>query len=176
VGGGIDSIEDIRAILSAGAEKISINTAAVKNPSLIREAADIFGSQSIIVSIDVKKSWRGKYQVATHSGTKKTSLNPVEWAVEAESLGAGEICLNSIDNDGTMTGYDLELVKAVSEAVNAPVIACGGAGSVQDLHDVIHKAGASAAVAGSFFVFHGARRGVLINFPSREELDYIYKG
>jgi cyclase len=174
VGGGIRTVEDMRALLSAGAEKISINTAAVEDPSLIRRAADMFGSQSIIVSIDVKSSWLGKINVWTHSGKKKTKLNPLEWALEVEKLGAGEIFLNSIDNDGKMEGYDLKLVKMISDAVNIPVIACGGAGKVDDLYKAIHEAGASAAAAGSMFVFHGARRGVLINFPSAEELKTVH--
>lgn len=174
VGGGIRTVEEMRSLLSAGAEKISINTAAVEDPSLIRRAADVFGSQSVIVSIDVKSSWLGKAFVWTHSGRKKTKLEPLKWVLEVEKLGAGEIFLNSIDNDGKMQGYDLKMVKMISDAVNIPIIACGGAGSVDDLYKVIHEAGASAASAGSMFVFHGARRGVLINFPSEEEIKKIH--
>ena len=171
VGGGIRTIEEMRDILSAGAEKISINTIAVTNPSIISNASDIFGSQSVIVSVDFKKTWLGKYRVFTHSGTVKTSLDPLEWAKKAASLGAGEIYLNSIDRDGTMEGYDLDFIKTVTKAVKIPVIAAGGAGSLNDFSKAIHQAGASAVSAGSLFVFHGKRRAVLISYPSKEEIN-----
>ena len=173
VGGGIRSVEDIRRLLSAGAEKVSINSAAIENPDLIREASEIFGVQSIVASIDVKRRWNGGYRVYTRNGTRNTGLDPVKWAVEVEQLGAGEVLLNAIDQDGRMNGYDLKLIKAVTEAVNIPVIACGGAGKLQDLGDALHKGRASAVAAGSLFVFHGPKRAVLINFPSAEELDSI---
>ncbi|OGV35023.1 MAG: imidazole glycerol phosphate synthase subunit HisF [Lentisphaerae bacterium GWF2_45_14] len=175
VGGGIESAEEARDILSAGAEKVSVNTAAVKNPALIGKIADIFGRQSVVVSIDVKANWLGRQKVVVCSGKKMTSLNPVEWAVEVEKMGAGEILLNSVDRDGTMSGYDLKLVRSVVDAVHIPVIACGGAGSLKDLSDGIHIGGAQAVTAGSFFVFHGRRRGVLINFPSEDECLKIHK-
>lgn len=176
VGGGIRTVEDIREIISAGAEKVVLNTAAVENPRLISEAAKIFGSQSIIVAIDVKKGWFGKKCVVTESGHKKTGLEPLDWAKEAEAQGAGELLLNSVDRDGTMSGYDLELISSVSAAVRIPVIACGGAGSNKDLRDAIHVGGASAAAAGSLFVFHGPKRAVLINFPSKSEIESICSG
>jgi cyclase len=178
VGGGIENVDEAREILSAGAEKISINTAAVKNPKLITEIADVFGKQSVVVSIDVKTvGWLSKKKrVMICSGKQKTDLDPVEWAKKVESMGAGEILLNSVDRDGTMSGYDLELIKSVVDEVNIPVIAGGGAGSIQDLSDGIHIGGAQAVSAGSLFVFHGRRRAVLINFPSTEEIEEIIDG
>lgn len=168
VGGGIQTVADMRNLLRAGAEKVSINTAAVENPELITEASEVFGSQSITVSIDVKKNWLGKYLVHTHSGRKKTNLDPVAWAARAAQLGAGEILINSIDRDGTGKGYDLELVQQVADAVDIPVIACGGAGNYNDLSEVIEQTHASAAAAGSLFVFYGPHRGVLITYPEEK--------
>ncbi|MDY6836314.1 MAG: AglZ/HisF2 family acetamidino modification protein [Chloroflexota bacterium] len=170
-GGGIKTIEDIRQLLNSGAEKVSINTQAVENPSLIAEASSTFGSQSIVVSIDVKKTRQGRYEVYTHDGTKKTGIDPVALAIKMEEMGAGEILLNSIDRDGTRQGYDIELVKKVSDSVGIPLIASGGAGSIEDFSTVIHKGHASAATAGSLFVFHGKRLAVLISFPTKEELE-----
>jgi cyclase len=175
VGGGIRSVAEIKALLAAGAEKISLNTSAVENPGLIEEAAGYSGSQSVVVSIDFRRNWKGDYRVITCSGGKVSDLHPVEWAVRAEKHGAGEILLNSIDRDGTGKGYDLKLVSEVSKAVKIPVIACGGAGKVQDLVDAIRVADASAVAAGSLFVFHGPKRAVLINFPPAGELNLIWE-
>ncbi len=153
VGGGIKSIEDIKKLLRAGADKVCINTAAYKNPQLIKKASDMFGSQCIVVSIDAKKVKRGKYQCFSHSGTKKTQENPTEWAKKMEKLGAGEILITSIERDGTMKGYDLELIKSISQIVNIPVIASGGAGDYKDLYYAISRADASAIAAASIFHF-----------------------
>jgi len=155
--------------LKMGSEKIVLNSAA-RDLSLIREAADIFGSQSVVVSIDVKRSMRGKSVVYTHSGTINTKLDPVQFAMDVESAGAGEIFLNSIDRDGSMAGYDIPLVKSVTESVNIPVVACGGAGTLTHFQEAILKGGASAVSAGSMFVFHGPHRAVLINYPTQDEL------
>jgi cyclase len=168
-GGGIRHIEDVKTILNLGVEKLCVNSYAVENPSFVKAAAELAGSQAIVVSIDVKKNRAGKYEVFTHSGKKATGLNPVQHAVEMEKQGAGEVLLNSIDRDGTMQGYDLELIKQVSDAVGIPVVACGGARTVDDLAAAI-AAGASAAAAGSMFVFQGPLRAVLISYPTREEL------
>jgi imidazole glycerol-phosphate synthase subunit HisF len=173
VGGGIRSVNDIRGILNAGAEKVVINSAAALHPEFIREASDLFGSSTIVVSIDIHKKLFGKEQVYILGGSKPTGLFPVEFAILAEKMGAGEIIINSIDRDGTMEGYDLELVREVSQAVNIPVVALGGAGNMQHIHQAI-EAGASATAAGSFFVFHGPRRAVLISFPSKEELNELF--
>lgn len=175
-GGGIKDLEDIRQILSLGAEKVAINSYAVEQPTFIRAAADRFGSQSIVVSIDVKKSLFGKYEVMTHSGKKATGLDPVKFAIEMEQMGAGELLLNSIDRDGTMQGYDLDLIRRVSQVVTIPVVACGGARAVQDLVSAVHQGGASAVAAGSMFVFHGPHRAVLINFPTAAELRAAFAG
>jgi len=173
VGGGITNIQEIRNLLSIGAEKVCICTAAIENPNIIKEAADTFGSQSIIVSIDVKKNTWGKYEVYKKCGTKSTGLDPVEYAMRVEKSGAGEILINSIDKDGTMNGYDLEIIKKITDIVSIPVIACGGAGKYSDLAEPINNSNCSASAAGSLFVFHGPRKAVLINYPSKEELEQI---
>lgn len=173
IGGGIRDTDTIHDLLSMGAEKVVINSYAVENPAFIEEAAGIAGSQSIVVSLDVKKEKRGNYSVYTHNGSKSTSHNPVDLAVKMENMGAGEIFLNSIDRDGTGEGYDLELITMVSEKVNIPVIACGGAGKITDFADAVNIGHASAVAAGSMFVFHGRRRAVLISFPEKEELSAV---
>jgi cyclase len=170
-GGGIRSIEDIAELFRLGVEKVSLNSYAVENPSLISRAADMFGNQSIVVSIDVKKTLFGKYRVFTHGGRKASKHDPVEFAVRMQEAGAGELFLNSIDRDGMMQGYDIDLIRRVSEAVSIPVIACGGAGSLDDFADAVKRGGASAVSAGSLFVFQGSHRAVLITYPSRKELE-----
>lgn len=174
VGGGIFSIEQMRKIFKNGAEKVIINTSAVKNPDLIKQAADIFGSQSITVSMDVRKNWLNKERVYINSGRTKTSLHPVEWAKKIEMLGAGEILLTSITHEGNMDGYNLNLIKRVSKVVNIPVIASGGAGRRQDFPNAIMN-GASACSAGSMFVFKGKLRGILINYPNKSEIVKVFK-
>ncbi|HMK46812.1 MAG TPA: AglZ/HisF2 family acetamidino modification protein [Methanocella sp.] len=171
-GGGIKTVEQIRDILGTGVEKVSINTQAVDDPGFIRRAANVFGSQSIVAAVDVRRRHDGKYEVYTNGGAKPRGIDPVSHVRRMECLGAGEIFLNSIDQDGTMGGYDLALIKAVSSAVNIPVIACGGAGKLDDFAPAV-KSGASAVAAGSFFVFHGKRRAVLINYPARAELGAV---
>ncbi|MBF0122047.1 MAG: imidazole glycerol phosphate synthase subunit HisF [Candidatus Omnitrophica bacterium] len=150
VGGGINSVEDIRRLLNAGADKVSINTAAVKNPQLVKEASERFGSQCIVVAIDAKKMGHG-WKVFTHGGRNETEKEAVAWAKEVERLGAGEILLTSMNTDGTKDGFDLPLTKAVTEAVNIPVIASGGAGKVEHFSDVFTKTGADAGLAASIF-------------------------
>lgn len=169
-GGGIRSMDDVRKLLSLGIEKLIMNTSAVETPSLVREVADHAGSQAAVVSMDVKKGLLGKYEVLAHCGQKKTGLDPVKHAVEMERMGVGEILINSIDRDGTMQGYDLELVRKVADAVSVPVVACGGAGNLSHVSEVIKQGHASAAAAGSIFVFQGPLRGVLISYPTPKEL------
>ncbi len=152
VGGGISSLEDMRKLLEAGADKVSINTSAVKNPQLIYEGAKRFGSQCVVVAIDAKRRGNG-WEVYIHGGRTPTGLDAIEWAKKAESLGAGEILLTSMDRDGTKSGYDIELTKAVSEAVNIPVIASGGAGSMEHFYDGFVLGGADACLAASLFHF-----------------------
>lgn len=152
VGGGINSLEDMKRILRAGADKVSLNTAAVLNPSLITEGADFFGSQCIVVAIDAKYDHElGSWRVYTHGGRKLTEWEVVEWAKEAVERGAGEILLTSMDSDGEKHGFDISLTKAVSEAVSVPVIASGGAGNAQHFVEVFLKGKADAALAASIF-------------------------
>jgi cyclase len=169
-GGGLNDLEDIKAIFNLGVEKIIINSYAVENPHFINEASKLYGTQSIVVAIDVRKNSAGKYEMFTRGGKKRAGFDPVQHAIEMERLGAGEIFLNSIDKDGTKEGYDTDLIKKVTESVSIPVIACGGAGKISDFVDAVKKGGASAAAAGSLFVFHGKHQAVLINYPEKEEL------
>jgi cyclase len=169
-GGGITDIDQVREILFNGIEKVIINKAAVEMPDLITQIAGRFGSQSVVVSIDFKKSWLGKHRVFTENGSRNTGLDPVVFAKKCEELGAGEILLNSIERDGTYEGYDLGILREVSEAVNVPVIACGGAGSVKDFRDAVQVGKASAVSAGSMFVFQRPHDAVLISYPSQKQL------
>jgi cyclase len=153
VGGGVRTLEDVQRLLQVGADKVAVNTAAVQTPGLIRQAAQRFGTQCVVVSIDAKQLGNGQYEVYTHSGTRPTELDPVALAQEVEKLGAGEILLTSIDRDGTMTGYDLELTRQVSEAVSIPVIASGGAGDYEHMLQVLIQGKASAVAAASIFHF-----------------------
>ena len=153
VGGGVRSIQDIRKLLLAGADKVSINTAAIKNPELIKESSNKFGSQCIVVAIDAKKTAENKWTVFTHGGREATALDAVEFAKLAEKNGAGEILLTSMDRDGTKEGYDIELTKKISSSLNIPVIASGGVGNLQHLKDGILDGGASAVLAASIFHF-----------------------
>lgn len=153
VGGGIRKLEDIRNLLNAGADKVSINSAAVTNPDFVREAAERFGSQCIVVAIDAKRIAPNKWDIFTHGGRKDTGIDAVEWAVKMANYGAGEILLTSMDADGTKNGYDLGVVRAVSDAVNVPVIASGGVGNLQHLADGILQGRADAVLAASIFHF-----------------------
>jgi cyclase len=153
VGGGVTTLAQIVALLRAGADKVSINSASVERPAFVEEAATRFGAQCVVASIDVRCHTDGRYSVFSHSGTRDTGRDPVEWASEVASRGAGEILLTSIDRDGTMQGYDLELVARVAAAVDIPVIASGGAGSYTDMVRVVKQAGASAVAAASMFHF-----------------------
>jgi cyclase len=152
VGGGVRKVEDVRRLLNAGADKVSINTSAVQNPQLIQDAADRYGSQCIVVAIDAKRVG-DRWEVFTHGGRTATGLDVVEWARKVEALGAGEILLTSMDRDGTREGFDLELTRAVVDAVNIPVIASGGVGSLEHLADGVQRGGADAVLAASIFHF-----------------------
>jgi cyclase len=152
VGGGIRTIEDVRTLLRAGADKVSLNTAALANPGVISEAAERFGSQCIVVAIDARRE-NGRFGVYTHGGRRPTGRDAVEWALEAETRGAGEILLTSMDRDGTGAGYDLELTRAISEGVSVPVIASGGAGTLEHLYDGLALGRADAVLAASIFHF-----------------------
>ena len=171
-GGGITTTEQVHELLAIGYEKVVINSELIKNPELIKKSAELFGSQSIVSSIDAKKI-DGKYKCAIADGTEIVDQTPVELAVKAEQLGAGEIIINSIDNDGMMKGYDIELVKSIVESVKVPVTAIGGAGGIQDLKKVLHEGHAHAAAGGSMFVYYGRLKAVLITAPSEEELTEV---
>ncbi len=154
VGGGIRTIEDFRQILREGADKVSVNSAAIDRPELIREAAEIFGSQCVVLAIDARRHEDGTFHVYKHGGRIDTGLDAVKWAVRGVELGAGEILLTSMDGDGTKAGYDISLTKAVSSAVNVPVIASGGAGTKEHFYEALTEGGADAALAASLFHYH----------------------
>ena len=151
VGGGVRVVEDVRRLLNAGADKVSINTSAVTNPQLVQDAADKYGSQCIVVAIDAKRAGDNRWEVYTHGGRKNTGLDAVEWARKMQELGAGEILLTSMDRDGTRSGFDLALTRAVSDAISIPVIASGGVGGLQDLADGVKTGHADAVLAASIF-------------------------
>lgn len=174
-GGGIKTVEQASRIISLGVEKVAISSAALADPGLITAIAKEIGSQSVVVVLDVKRSLFGKYEVYTHNGKKATGRTPVELAIEAERLGAGEIVLNSIDLDGQMKGYDLELARRVREAVGLPMSVLGGAGSLDDIGKLIGTCGVIGASAGSLFVFKGKLRAVLINYPTVTERDTLIR-
>lgn len=172
VGGGIHELSRIREIISAGAEKVIIGSYAIVNPGFIKEAADEFGSSTITVCIDVKKKMFGKEQAWSANGSKASGFDPLEFAQLMEENGAGEIIVQSIENDGEMKGYDLPLISRIAEQVKIPVIALGGAGSVNDLKKAYQEANATGLAAGSLFVYYGPNKGVLINYPENEEIRF----
>jgi cyclase len=173
-GGGVKTVEQVEEIISLGVEKVAISSAAVGNPKLIAKAAEVVGNQSIVVVMDVKKVVaREPYEIFIHNGTKGTGLSPVEFAKRTEHLGAGELVINSIDCDGLMKGYDLQLARKVRDATNLPMTVLGGAGSLKDIAALIELFGTIGAAAGSLFVFKGNFRAVLINYPGRSEKDAL---
>jgi imidazole glycerol-phosphate synthase subunit HisF len=172
-GGGIKTIEDIRQIIKIGIEKVILGTEAVEDPIFLKQAISEFGSSSICVALDITKAASGEYLLWTRSGTKTTDFDPVVFAQKLDELGVGELLIHSIDRDGTRNGYDLELIAKIREMVNIPIIACGGAGTIEDMCEVI-RSGANAAAAGSLFVFHGKHRAVLISYPDKTSLLRIY--
>lgn len=166
-GGGIKTAEQAQRIFSLGVEKIAISSAAIENPAVITKIAEQVGNQSVVVVLDVrKKMLGGKYEIYIHNGSKSTGKNPVEFAIEAEKLGAGEIVINSIDDDGIMKGYDLNLIQKIRDVISIPLTVMGGAGTLDDIGEVIKQHGIIGAAAGSLFVFKGKYRAVLINYPT----------
>ncbi len=176
-GGGVRSVEQAEKIIGMGVEKVAISAAAVADPALVTKMAATLGAQSVVAVMDVKRSGKSReYTLRTHNGKEATSRSPVEFAIQMEQLGAGEIIVNSIDNDGTMEGYDLELIFQVREAVTLPVTALGGAGSLEHVRQLIDSFGIVGAAVGSLFVFKGRYRAVLINYPRRPEKDALVAG
>lgn len=172
VGGGIKSVDDIKKVINAGAEKVIINTAASLDPTFIREASETFGSSTISVCIDVKAKLFKGIKTWIHNGSKPTKYSPVDFAQLMESMGAGEIIIQSIENDGVMEGYDIDLIKSISSAVTIPVVALGGAGKINDLEQAYKQGFANGLAAGSLFIYQSKKRGVLINYPSKDELPF----
>ncbi len=173
-GGGVKNVDEIKEILNIGIEKVAINSHSFENADLIKKASGLFGSQCIISSVDVKKDRSGKYEVFKSGGTENTHISPEVWAAEMEKAGAGEILLTSVDRDGTWSGYDIELIKKVTDSVNIPLIASGGAGDIKDFYSAVNEGGASAVAAGSMFVYQKKDCGVLINYPGEEELNELF--
>lgn len=172
-GGGIKSLDDITQLLRLGVEKVSINSYAMKDPDFVKKAAGICGSQSVVVSIDVEKDKSGNHWIFNYINSTMTKFDPVRFAVLMERNGAGEILLNSVDRDGTFSGYDIDVIKKVSSSVRIPVIALGGAGKIEDFVEAV-EAGASAVAAGSLFVFYGKHRAVLITYPAKNKLEEAF--
>jgi cyclase len=169
-GGGVSSVKQIQEIISLGVEKVAINTSALLNPDIINQAASLVGNQSIVVVIDCKKRKFSKhYDIYFQNGKKKYKIELISWILEVEKRGAGEIIINSIDKDGLMSGYDMELIRLVKKNVSIPVTALGGCGSLNDMKDLINEFGIIGAGAGSMFVFKGRFKAVLINYPSKIE-------
>lgn len=175
-GGGIRNLEDVNKLLRLGVEKVSINAYAIENPDFIKKAAQNVGSQSVVASIDVRQDSSGRHWVFDYRSGTTTKLDPVTSAILMEKNGAGEILLNSVDRDGTFSGYDINIIRKVSSSVGIPVIALGGAGKIQDFAEAVKVGGASAVAAGSFFVFHGPHRAVLITYPAKNELKKVFSG
>jgi len=169
-GGGIRSLQDIESLLKLGVEKVALNAVTYENPTLVRQACEQFGGTTIVASIDYRKSLFGSYLCYSHSNTKNQNIKLVERAKQLADWGVGEILLNNIDQDGTMSGFDLASIRSVTSIVHVPVIACGGAGSLSHLREAVHDGGASAVAAGSFFVFVGKHRAVLITYPGQSDL------
>lgn len=165
-GGGLNDFEDVKTIFNIGFEKVILNSVTFSKPSFISEIAKYFGNQAVVVSVDVKKNIWGKYDVYSHSGSKKSGKILIDWIKEVESFGAGEILITSIDKEGTWSGFDINLVKAVSSAVNIPIVAHGGAGKYGDIKEVIEKCEVSAVAVGSMFLYQQKDMGVLINYPN----------
>jgi cyclase len=173
-GGGVQNIKQIKRLLKIGIEKISINSHAINEPYFIKEISDIFGNSTIVVSIDIRKSKIGKYTIYTERGSRNAGLDPIQFAKDIEKMGAGELLVTSINNEGTMQGYDIMLLKDITSQLRIPVIANGGAGCLQDMKKAIEETDVSAVAAGSMFMYHGPHRAVLINYPTQKELQLLF--
>jgi cyclase len=174
-GGGVKTVKQAQKIFGLGIEKIALSSAVIHNPELVTQIAERVGSQSVIVVLDIKKKLLGGYEIYIHNGKKSTGINPIKFARELEELGAGEIIINSIDQDGVMKGYDLNLIDMIAETITIPLTVLGGAGSLSDIEKVIEKHGVIGVAAGSLFVFKGPYKAVLINYPTQIEKNKIFK-
>lgn len=174
-GGGVRTVEQAQKIFGLGVEKIALSSAVIQNPQLVTQIADRVGSQSVIVVFDIKKKLLNGYEIYTHNGKKSTGINPFKFAKELEALGAGEIIINSIDQDGVMKGYDMNLIDKIAESISIPLTVLGGAGSIADIEKVIEKHGVIGVALGSLFVFKGPYKAVLINYPTQIEKNKIFK-
>ena len=173
-GGGIKTLDDAQKLFSLGIEKVVLNTSAIENLDLVKKLVDSYGSQSVVFSLDVKKSFFGKYEAYSYSGSKKVKMLPAELAKKMQDLGIGELIINSIDNDGVMQGYDLAIIKEIATQLTIPVIACGGAGNLEDFNKA-KEVGAHGCAAGSMFVYNGIHKAVLISYPKYEKLCELFK-
>jgi cyclase len=174
-GGGVKRVEQVEEIISLGVEKVAMSSSVINDPEVVVRAAEVVGGQSIVVVLDVKKlEHNGRYELWTHNARKPTGRCPVEFAKGVEKLGAGEVVINSIDRDGVMNGYDMDLISQVREVVSLPITVLGGAGSLKDISALFHSFGIIGAAAGSLFVFKGKYRAVLINYPSRTEKEVLF--
>ena len=171
-GGGVSSLDQIKRLFDLGIEKVILNSAS-RNLDLVNKAAAIYGSQSIVVTIDVKKSRLAKNYCWFNHGTEKLKINPADWARTLVNAGVGEIIIQSIDRDGTMNGMDINLIQSISKSVRVPVVACGGAATLTHIEEAVCRGGAAAVAAGSMFVYKGTKKGILINYPKREEIDKL---
>lgn len=169
-GGGVSDLGQVKRLIQSGIEKVIVNSVALANPEFVKSASEKFGSSTIVVAIDVKKNLFGKHYVYNHLKKSMLSMEPLEYAQKLRNLGAGEIFLNSVDLDGTMLGYDHRLVKTIADSIDIPVLACGGAGQLDDIFAVINESHAAAAAAGSFFIYYGKHRAVLITYPDYQLL------
>ena len=174
VGGGIRTVNDIRQILELGAERVILNTIVSENPNFVEKAVKEFGSSTISVCLDVKRSLWGKQTAMIYSGRKTIKQSPLDFASDIESMGVGEIILQSIDRDGTMSGYDIDLIKQFSERLTIPIVALGGAGKLSDFKSLNERTTINGFAAGSMFVFHGRRKGILVNYPTKEEIKTLF--
>ncbi|MFZ6009545.1 MAG: AglZ/HisF2 family acetamidino modification protein [Bacteroidota bacterium] len=175
-GGGIKTIDQIKKLIKSGIEKVIINTSALGDVGFLEKACDMFGSSTIVAAMDVKKNFLGNYQVFSQAGVKVKETNPLRYAKQLSEAGAGEIFLNNVDLDGTMRGYDVPFIKSITAGLQVPVVACGGAGSLDYIFHVIKEGRAAGAAAGSFFVFYGKHRAVLITYPEPGLLREFYVG
>ena len=173
-GGGVKTVEQAQKIFGLGIEKIALSSSIINDPELIYEISERVGSQSVIVVMDIKKKLLGGYEIYTHNGKKSTGIDPVSFAIKAQEFGAGEIIINSIDQDGMMKGFDMNLISKIREVVNIPVTVLGGAGNINDIKKMIQKYGIIGVAAGSLFVFKGKYKAVLINYPDKNIKEQIY--